>query len=288
MTTESRLPSGASVLRRALFVWGLGHLAIGDRRGWLLLIAQPLAIAGLIVFAAVLIEGTRWMLVFPALLLLLVAWLGQALGAYRMAIGRGAASGGELQVVGFLPLAALAVTVFWLVGGSLGAPATTLLRYVTAWEDDQPQDAVGLFVEPVSAAQIHAVWVVQTAYLEQQVTAAAVQYGPLSGIDPDQPFNSLRFTEEPSTAADLSTVAIELIRRQRVENMLLGFIPVATQETVVVEQLGTVYLRALPDQPPAWLAGVNTGARIWLIDRIDMTTTTAAAVQFRGQRAPSR
>jgi hypothetical protein len=269
---NSSLPSGASVLRRSLVVWGLGHLAIGDRRGWLMLLAQPLAIAGLLVFAALLIEGTRWMVVFPALLFLLVAWLGQALGAYRQAVARGSEPGGELQVVGFLPLPVVAVTVFWLVGGSLGAPATTLGRYVSAWENNDPAAAAGLFATPMSPADIEAMWVDQTAYLEQQVTAAFIEYGPLSGIDPDEPFNSLRFTEAPSTSGDTATVAVELVRRQRVESLLLGFIPTATQETVVVEQLGTIDLAALPDTPPAWLAGVKTGASVWLIDTIALTT----------------
>ena len=52
MTATSTLPTGASVLRRSLVVWGLGQLAIGDRRGWLLLLAQPLAIVGLIGYGA--------------------------------------------------------------------------------------------------------------------------------------------------------------------------------------------------------------------------------------------
>ena len=272
MTATSTLPTGASVLRRSLVVWGLGQLAIGDRRGWLLLLAQPLAIAGLIVFAAVLIEGTRWMVVFPALLLLLVAWLGQALAAYRQAVARGAKPGGELQVVGFLPVAVVAVTVFWLVGGSLGAPATTLGRYVAAWESNDAAKAADLFATPMSTAEIEAMWVVQTAYLEKQVTAAFIEYGPLSGIDPEEPFNSLRFTEEASTSADVSSVAVELVRRQRVESLLLGFIPTATQETVVVEQLGSIDLKALPDTPPPWLAGIRTGASVWLIDTIALTT----------------
>jgi hypothetical protein len=262
------------VLRRSLVFWGLGQLAIGDRRGWLLLLAQPLAIVGLFVLAAVLIEGTRWMVVFPALLLVLAAWFGQALSAYRRAVELGARPGGELQVVGFLPLALVAVTTFWLVGGSLGAPASTLARYVSAWEHGRSADAVALFAEPISQAEIDAMWAAQTAYLEQQVSAAAIQYGPLSGIDPEQPFNSLRFTEQPATAADLSMVAVELVRRQRVETLLLGFIPTATQETVVVEQLGTITLRALPDPPPSWLAGLNSGARVWLIETIDLATAT--------------
>jgi hypothetical protein len=171
----------------------------------------------------------------------------------------------------------VAVTAYWLVGGSLGAPATTLGRYVSAWEHGDSAAAVELFATPMTTAEIDAMWAAQTAYLEQEVTAAAIEYGPLSGIDPDEPFNSLRFTEEPSTSADVSTVAVEIVRRQRVETTLLGFIPTATQETVVVEQLGAINLRALPDSPPTWLSGVSTGARVWLIETVELETASSAA-----------
>lgn len=264
------IPPAAIVLRRALLLWGLGHLAIGDRRGWLLVIAHPLAIAGLLVFAALLIDGTRWMLVFPALVLVLVIWLGQALNAHRQAVALGAAPGGELQVALFLPVVVALVTGFWLVGGSDGAPATTLRQYVSAWEDGRPDIAARLFAAPVDPASLAAGWRDEESYLRQRVTDAAALYGPTSGIDADQPFNSLRFTELPATNADSALVDVEIVRRQRVDTVLLGFIPTATQETVVVEALGTIRLMSLPAPPPAWLPSIHTGARVWRIESVDL------------------
>ncbi len=70
------LPSGASVLRRGLFIWGLGHISIGDRRGWLLMALQPIVIVGLLMVAVQLIDGTRWIIVFPPLAAILAFWLG--------------------------------------------------------------------------------------------------------------------------------------------------------------------------------------------------------------------
>jgi hypothetical protein len=267
------IPPAAIVLRRALLLWGLGHLAIGDRRGWLLVIAHPLAIAGLLVFAAVLIDGTRWMLVFPALVLVLVIWLGQALNAHRQALALGAAPGGELQVALFLPVVVLLVTGFWLVGGGVGAPATTLRQYVSAWEDGRPDVAARLFAVPVDPSSLAADWTGEESYLRQRVTDAAERYGPTSGIDPDQPFNSLRFTELPATSSDSALVDVEIVRRQRVETVLLGFIPTATQETVVVEELGMVRLMSQPAPAPAWLPSFQTGARVWRIETVDLATS---------------
>jgi hypothetical protein len=99
------------------------------------------------------------------------------------------------------------------------------------------------------------------------------QYGQLSGIDPDEPFNGLRFTEQPTTAADVSTMAVEIVHVS-VSRRCCGFIPTTTQETVVVERLGTINLRALPDPPPTWLAGLNSGARVWLIEGRRPTATS--------------
>jgi hypothetical protein len=271
------LPPAASVLRRALLLWGLGHLAIGDRRGWLLVMAHPLAAVGLLAFAALLIDGTRWMLVFPALLLFLAIWLGQALSVHRQAVALGARPGGELQIALFLPVVLTLVSTFWLVGGSAGSPATTLRRYVSAWENGRTEVAVELFTGPAAAADLASQWLLQEGYLRQRVAEAAARFGPTSGIDPDQPFNSLRFSELPATSSDSALVDVEIVRRQRVETVLLGFIPTATQMTVVVEELGTIRLRALPDDPPSWLSGVRSGARVWLIEAVDLATAPTAS-----------
>lgn len=262
------------VLRRALVIWGLGHLAIGDRRGWLLILAQPLAIGALVVLTALFIEGTRWMVVFPGLVLVLVVWLFQALNAYRRAVARGAAAGGELQVALFLPLVVALVTGFWLIGGTSGSPATTLREYVSAWQNGRTEVAQELFTTTVDGAALSQTWTAQLNVLRAQVANAALRFGPTSGIDADQPFNSLRFSEIASTDADVAVVNVEIVRRQRVETVLLGFIPTATQETVVVEQLGTISLRALTVAGPSWLPPLRTGARAWRIESVDLPTAS--------------
>ena len=50
------MPSAAKVLRYALVGWGLGHVLLGDRRGWLLLILQPIAILAVAVLAIAFID----------------------------------------------------------------------------------------------------------------------------------------------------------------------------------------------------------------------------------------
>lgn len=267
------MPPAGAVLRRALIVWGSGHLALGDRRGWLLVIAQPLALVGLGLMAALLIDGTRWMVVFPALLMVLAVWLVQAVAAQRRALELGARPGGEMQVVVLMPVLFALVTAFWLAGGDHGSAAATLREYVAAWRSGQPSVAASLFREPTDPSAVGAAWAAQRDLLAQRVALAAATYGPASGIDPTRPFNSLRLLEERATA-DTVVVGVEIVRRQRVETMLLDLIPTAQQQTVVVERLGQIVLRAVPAAPPDWWPDRRPLAQTWTIESVELNGAT--------------
>jgi hypothetical protein len=256
------------VLRRGLILWGAGHIHIGDRRGWLLLLMQPIAIAAFLVVAVQLIDGTRWLVVFPPLAALLVVWVAQAVHAYRRALELGWQPGGEMQAALFLPFAVAVLTAFWLIGGRHGSPSAALESYVVAWMSGRVESAAGLYVQPPSQDALLAGWSAQSAYLGQRIGALAAQYGPASGLDPDAPFDSLRFGAPAAAGTGRQNVAVDIVRRQRVETMILGIVPTASQETVVVERAGTVNL-ALVDQPPmAWLPFSGLPSTAWRIDSV--------------------
>jgi hypothetical protein len=261
------------VLRRALLVWGTGHLALGDRRGWLLLLIQPLAICGLVVLAALMIEGTRWLAVLIALVGFVLLWLGQALHAHYLAQRGGATGGGEIQVVALLPVLVVLLGGFWLVGGALGSPGATLQQYVSAWQNGNPAGAAQLFHVPADSAALTATWQAQRQYLAALVDDAARQYGSQAGLDPALPFNSLRFEELPGQrGGGRAVVAIDLVRRERFETELFGFIPTAAQRTVLVRRLGLVRLHAEAARTPWWLpAGMANPSRVWQIDEVQLT-----------------
>ena len=189
------------------------------------------------------------MVVFPALLLLLFPWLGQALAAYRQAVRRGSPAGGELQVVA-PARRVVAVTVFWLVGGSLAAPATTLGRMCRLGTRQQCRGGSAVCGAHVAGAD-RGEWTAQTAYLERAVTSAAIQYGPLAGLDPSSRSTACALRSSPPLGRPVR-VAVELVRRQRVERCCSEIIPTATQETVVVEQLGTIDLALYPTPRRVW------------------------------------
>jgi hypothetical protein len=229
------------VLRRALLIWGLGHLALGDRRGWVLLVLQPLAIASVSWVALQLIDGTRWLVVFAPLLVLLVVWLGQAVHAHRRAIHLGAIPAGEMQVAAFLPFALIVLTLFWLVGGRHGSAAATVEAYIEAWMDGRPEAAAALFETPIPAQHVTLQWTSTLTEIERLLDSGRRTYGPQSGLDPARPFNSLRVTQvdEPSGGA---VFIVEIVRSERFATTALGVIPTAAQRTVVVEPVLSIAL----------------------------------------------
>ena len=269
-SSRRRLPSAASILRRSLLIWGSGHIALGDRRGWLLVVLQPLAIGALLLAAIQLIDGTRWLAIFPPLAALLVAWLAQAVHAYRLAVELGAKAGGEMQAALFLPLAVAVLTTYWLVGGRHGSPSATMESYVVAWMAHRVDAATGLYVQPPPADTVDQSWAAQSGYLAQRVAALAAQFGPTSGLDPAKPFDSLRFGQPSTSGPGHQLVTVDIVRRQRVETFILGIVPTASQETVVVERAGTLNL-ALVEQPPIdWLSFARLPSSAWRIEAVSI------------------
>ena len=256
-------------------MWGAGHLAVGDRRGWLLMVVQPLAIAALLLLAIQLIDGTRWLLVFPPILAVLVVWLGQALHARQKAIELGATLGGELQIALFLPLAVLVLTLYWLLGGRHGSPPATLQAYIESWMASRPDAARTHFAQPPPADRLAAEWSTHMAMITELIDRSRATYGPASGLDAATPFDSLRFSAVDSDGAETDGRAGfvgELVRSQRVETTLFGFIPTASQETVAIQPVLNIWLRLEPQAPPGRLPLIQLDSRAWLIEAVDWTT----------------
>lgn len=246
----------AGVLRRSLLIWGWGHIALGDRRGWLLVLLQPVALAAWLFAAWQLIDGTRWLAVFLPLVALLVFWVGQAVHAHRRALAVGAAPGGELQLAWFLPAVLAVVSVFWLVGGRHGSPASAVEAYMTAWQSDRPDVAAALYGNDApGAAYVAQLWLQERAWLTSQIGQARATYGPTSGLDPARLFNSLRVSESAP-----NHFVVELVRSESYQTTLLGLIPTAGQRTVVVAPVLAV---AVVEERAGYLPST-----VWRIDQV--------------------
>ncbi len=258
------------MLRRALLIWGWGHLALGDRRGWLLVLLQPLAIGGLLLSAWQLIDGTRWLAVFVPLVALIVVWVGQAVHAHRRAIALGGAPGGELQLALFLPVALAVLTAFWLIGGRHGSSASTVEAYMDAWRANRPDVAALLFSDTAAEQDIANEWQQNDAAIATSIRDGLSTYGEASGLDPARPFDSLLIEEvDVGASAGRARFVVELVRTESYETTVLGVIPTAAQRTVVVGTIVSIGLIEVTDSTGPLPALPTTTWRIEVIGALD-------------------
>ena len=242
---------------------------LGDRRGWLLLAAQPIAILAVAVLAVALIDGTRWLVVFPPLLALLILWVAQAIDAYQRALKMGGQPGGEISIVVMLPIGLTVLMLFWLLGGRHGSASATLQEYIEAWMRNKPEVAASLFATPTSADQVAARWASEDEMLAARIGAARTIYGDDSGLDPDHPFDSLRFRNPVPAGDGRVSLVVELVRNENVQTTVLGIIPTAGQQEQVVEQDMTIWLEQQRQPTPAWLPFDGLDSYAWKISGVE-------------------
>jgi hypothetical protein len=268
-------------------VWGWGQLALGDRRGILLVLAE---LASVVAFGFLLAPyggGSAAALVFLGGAGFLSAWAAQALHAERRAARRLApfhephGHGAAIELLWLAPIVVAGATAFWTLSGPSAAPESVLAAYVDSWRAGDVAEASGLFAVVPDRAVLAATWARQSARLSNETIRAAAQAGPSGGIDPQDPWASLRWA--PSTGAPPSAttagrdapseldgrpvVAATIVRHDTVRDSFLGLVPTTSQQLAVVEDLGTIRLRTVE------LPGPFSGAPpivAWRIDAVDM------------------
>jgi hypothetical protein len=105
--------------------------------------------------------------------------------------------------------------------------------------------------------------------LNDHITAAYATYGDESGLDPDHPFDNLRFRDPVSSGDGRVSMVVELVRNERVATTVLGVIPTAGQQEVTIERDMTIWLEQQPDTPPPWLPFSGLESYSWKISSID-------------------
>ena len=275
------MPSAASVLRRALLVWGLGHLALGDARGWALAALEVLALAGLAVLGAALGEGIGSSWVFLGLVAFFAGWGGQAIDAYRRAVELGARRGGAIQLLALAPAAIVAFSGFWLVAAGGATPAATLQRYVAAWRGGRPDEANRLFLSPPGSSVLAERWKRDESYLRNRLVELTATLGPGSALDPERPLESLVFEFTAPRGAqrnggrdegETAEAVVEFVRPVTVRDSFFGLFPTASQRIVVLERVGRVRLRTTRSRPP-----VGPSSVVWRLESVDLGPAGSAA-----------
>jgi hypothetical protein len=255
-------PRGA--LRRSLLVWGWGQIVAGDRRGWLGPPAQLAALAGLAVGAPALAAGTDGELAFVAGAAVLAAWGLIAVHAHRAASRRRTAlnlppgDAGAEDLLWLAPLVIALSTGFWIAAGDAGDPGVLLDHYVADWRAGRAIDGAGRFAAPPDPAALADTWRRQLAALRNELVAIAARTAPDSGIDPNRPFEAVRWVDAGTSSAGGRLVALEVARRETVRVELFEVLPTTSQRLVTLARLGRVELR-LVDR------GATVGGPAWRI-----------------------
>jgi hypothetical protein len=265
-----RLASPRGALRRSLILWGWGQIAAGGRRGWLGPPLQVGALAGLLAFGPAAARGTNAPLVFLAGALVLGLWVAIPFHAHRVASRRRAAldlpSGqtGGLDLLWLAPVAVVLSTAFWTGTGRLGDPGVVLADYVGDWRAGRVADAAGRFVAtPGEGAALADAWGRQLANLRNDLVRLSAVSGPGSGIDPEQPLETVRWSLQPAEDPGTVLVDIEVVRRETVRSQVFGWLPSTSQRLVTLERLGTAELRLI-DLPG------TLGGQGWRIVRVEV------------------
>jgi hypothetical protein len=253
------------VLRLALLAWGLGHLRLGERRGWLLFGLEVAWLAALALSLS-LLPTDRWLLSYALLAGFIVGWVWQAISAYRGARLRSGRSTGAAWLLAAAPAVICVLTGFWLVAGATASPAATFQHYVGAWRAGDAAAALALFDGPRDAAALAAEWDGQRAAIAARISELA-RADPQWRLDRDDPGSNLRFdlhAGDAAAAEDRVRFDIHVVRQVAVATTFLGLVPASRSETRVVETIGQA---ALVRRSAAGSLGA-AGASVWLIESL--------------------
>lgn len=261
----------ARVLTRALVGWGLGHLAMGDRRGWALLTLQVVWLVALVGSVTAWLGSDRWMLVFGLVCGYLAVWTLQACHAYRRAVELDAGSiggGGAARITVIAPVSVALITLVFLVGGRVATPGATFERYIHSWQTGDAGTAAALFIEPPSHDEVIRGWESAEARLMASLAAMAP---PGSGPPPGsgRALSYIRFEYPAGLPADRSSAQVDLliVENVRIRTTVLGIFPASSQENRVIGTAGRAILRREPTGPSLPFL---PAAGVWRIERVEI------------------
>ncbi len=257
-------PDPGRVLRVSLVAWGLGEIALGNRRtGLAWLVAEGVALLLVIVTSLSLADGTAYLVPFLLGSGFVVAWGLQAVLAYRRALRSPAAapggdpgpSAGNIAWLG-VPLLAWG-TLFWLLAAHAATPAAVTDTFLRDWPAiaEQPERA-----EPI-ASRPDALAAAAAAALERLRERCADAAERAACPNESGLFRDVR-VRLLAGAGSVTSAAIELVRYERHPSQLLGLSLGTELVPVTEERLLTLRLATRPDPGPL---GIDVGARRWWI-----------------------
>lgn len=210
------------------------------------------------------------MLVFGLVCGFLAVWTLQAIHAHSRAVATGAPSGGAWRIMAIAPIAVVAVTFVFLVGGRVATPGATFERYVNAWLEGDAATAASLFAEPLAADDLARSWSADEARLTERLAALAPpDAGSAQPPGTALSFASVRFEYPRDAPPDPSRSQVDLliVENVRVPSTLLGILPASVPQTRVVARAGRAFLRREPVGPSLPFL---PAADVWRIERVEI------------------
>jgi hypothetical protein len=189
-----------------------------------------------------------------------LVWTAQAVDAHRRASRRARTDPGAMQLIVIPAVTMLALTGYWVLGGTTAGPDASLQRYVSAWETSRPERAAALFTTPRDTAAMADQWALDTATIAALVDRLAEQHDDWD-LDTLRPYRDLRFEPVAGSAGSGQVdYVVQVVRQAQLPTTFLGF-PTTRSETALVDIVGRLSIverasgAALPllGQPHVWL-----------------------------------
>ena len=275
LVVEATAVDPGRVLRRSLVGWGLGHLMLGDARGWLLL---GLEIAWLVAFglSLALLQTDRWLVAYGLLSGFIVAWVAQAVNAYRKARARSGTNSGAAWLLAVAPFVIALLTGFWLFSGAEASPAATFQRYVGAWRHDDAEARRSACSRNRHGRRRSRIGGRSRSASSPTASTPSPMRIPSSAWT--------RRTRTPTCASTCTTGVtdggagpvqfdVQVVRQVSVPSTFFGLVPATRTETRIVDTVGSATLIRRPVD--GLLAA--SGASVWLIQQVAFTRRTLSA-----------
>lgn len=256
-------PAPATVLRRALLCWGLGHLTLGRVRAAIAWFAAELAGVALVVYLTIgLADTTAYLVPYVAGMFFVAAWAAQATLAYRGARTDQDALGPTPRGTPAAAMVWLSLPLliwgagFWVVGAQGTAPGAVLDRFETVWPDLVEQGSLPSSMASDPAAVTAAATSALSGLLESCPTSV-----PDCSSDPATLLRSMRITIT-AQGPDSASALVQLVTFEQRPSHFLWFIAATELVPVPTQTVLAIDLRTVAAPLPG---GLDVGARRWQI-----------------------
>jgi hypothetical protein len=129
-----------------------------------------------------------------------------------------------------------------------------------------------------TAATVSSAWDRDDSFIKGRIAEYAARPSTSDALDAEDPFDNLTFElvpqpREPGSgrgAPERARAVVRIVQRVTVPSSLFGIFPAASQETQVLEEVGTIELSAAPAP-----TSVGLPSSVWYVDSVRIGNASA-------------